>query len=659
MKSMLRLLLTLLCLSAIVLGMKRAKKIAASRTGFKSVGFRTSPQKTSRHARRAHAEEKNQLGAAYFPNTFECTNGKNPALLTQSEYIDEFKKGPCSPTLVLAGIIGTKLNILIDCEELRSQHPDIFEVCGWRSCNSNVPSYLRRIFGVPHKEYSAWIPDVTSPFSLLDPRASAKQCFKRLLGLRHVKKGDQFYTESPKGVTVLPVGLTPETVFSSRCGFDAITNMLPVQLPFLPDKFNQYENLRIKLEAMGYKIGLTAQALPYDWRLSMHRNQVSHKMEGMLSSMKDITGKRVSIIAHSYGNVNTLNVLNQMPQSSKDRLVQRFFAVGPPFLGSPTSFFMLIGGVSKYYVARMGIDFATFKGTLATFPGVYDLMPRRTWSLYKDAPWMKSVLKRIAMEDNQSPVESLTPAEDIVDSIFPPVKEKCFLPGWNFRPETCVTGMKEFYHLGKIHGEEVTVENMDETLKKYSYDAHATELLKMDVRRNEYDRMENPGVQVTILYSTLGKSKSFYEYVLDPTAKSKIETAEFVEADRITEASGDDSVLTASSLVPGFKWAYENFKSIKNAKPVIFAEVCSTVNPRNSIFEIGTKQVLQNEYQSIACKCVVGNPGGCAHLGMVSDVGVVEYLANSLLDGQLAEDSKNYTEDDLSKIVKQCKLLNP
>ena len=46
--------------------------------------------------------------------------------MDHAEYIYAFRKGPCSPVIVIACITATKLRVQIDCEKLKAERPEIF-----------------------------------------------------------------------------------------------------------------------------------------------------------------------------------------------------------------------------------------------------------------------------------------------------------------------------------------------------------------------------------------------------------------------------------------------------------------------------------------------------------------------------------------------------
>lgn len=71
------------------------------------------------------------------PSNF-CVNGKDPTIMTNKQYLREFSKGPCSPNVILPGLLSTKLLVTIDCQELKSFDPTTFNLCGWNSCSKRI-----------------------------------------------------------------------------------------------------------------------------------------------------------------------------------------------------------------------------------------------------------------------------------------------------------------------------------------------------------------------------------------------------------------------------------------------------------------------------------------------------------------------------------------
>jgi Lecithin:cholesterol acyltransferase len=597
-----------------------------------------------------------RLGATS-PNI--CTNGKSPSQLSPKDYIREFTNGPCTPLIVLAGITGTKLQIQVDCPTLQANHPKLFSNCKWTSCDAKTTSSL---VTVPKPEYTLWIPDLVSPFSLANPSEEAHQCLVGLFGINHIREQNKVAIEEVRGLKVIPMGMTTHSAGSSKCGFEAISNLLPVASFLQPTKYKGFDKMRTTLESMGYKTGLTLQPLPYDWRKSFLNNEVSQKLEKMIDVMYAIVGKKVSIAAHSFGNMNVLNVFNRMSQQKKDQKVRRYFSLGAPFLGSPTTFGLMIGGDSRYNFEGVGITFWILKKTMATFPATFDLMPRTTWALFKDQVWLKAAENRILREAGKPPLHSLTTEDDIVSKIYPSETSVCFANDWTSRNNLCLSGMKEFLSIGSINGEEVHVNNIQEILHKYSYNDNAGLLYDSDNKRAEYDQMTNPGVESVHIFSNILVTPLNYVWHKDPKILTMHDHSDFLVADKITYSIGDKSVLASSTLVPAFKWAHEFDSRQPGAKPVILAEVCSTFNRKTAVFQSDAAAIIKNEYQGISCKCKKGSESGCDHLGMISDQDVVDYIANSLLDKQQPSIVSKYfddkSDDAVRDFIKRCGIIN-
>ena len=73
-----------------------------------------------------------------------CLDGKSPNSLNNKEYLKAFSKGPCNPSVILPGLLGIKLMVTIDCEELKQKNSAIFSQCGWTDCTKHFyeVSYL-------------------------------------------------------------------------------------------------------------------------------------------------------------------------------------------------------------------------------------------------------------------------------------------------------------------------------------------------------------------------------------------------------------------------------------------------------------------------------------------------------------------------------------
>jgi Lecithin:cholesterol acyltransferase len=589
---------------------------------------------------------------------FACTGGVDPSKLSSQDYLKAFAKGPCTPVVVLGGITGTKLQVQIDCPTLRANNPNLFEQCRWTSCSGSSTNIIGT---TPKSEYTIWIPDITAPFSVADRRNKSKECFAGLLGLSWYQEASAMKLKQNPGVRILPYGMTTESITSSKCGFDSISLIWASVQTVLSEKYKIFNALRIGLEAKGYRLGLTATAIPYDWRIQISQNGVATRMIKVIEAMKSITGKKVSIVAHSMGNMNTLNMLMKLPQEKKDSLIQRYFALAPPFTGTPRPFTIFLG-TTDFTFTFLGINFWGFKNMVSTFSAFFDLMPRTFWSKFDNAPWMKSIKSRIRTEMGLIPDLNLSTQDDTVSRYFPKSDAKCQTHDWTDKTAYCNTGLFDMKSFGRILDDPITVDNMKYILSKYSYDKFAANHLQGDGKRGEFDEMPNPGVETVIMFGNMINTEKEYNYDFDPLPKTLPDDAEFVKPSSVKYAIGDGTVPTASAIAPGIKWAWEfDNKVVPGAKPIIFAEICSNQNLLGNVYQdLRSKSVTRNTYQGVACQCQKGTEKDCNHSALVSDPGTTSFIINSLMDNQSAasprlfDTSSSFEIDDFAK---RCALV--
>jgi esterase/lipase superfamily enzyme len=77
--------------------------------------------------------------------------------------------------------------------------------------------------------------------------------------------------------------------------------------------------------------------------MDYRQNELSKKMPRIIKRLWQNTGKKVMIVAHSFGNLQTANVLWNMSQSDKDTMVARYIGLAPPYIGAPQAIKPAIG----------------------------------------------------------------------------------------------------------------------------------------------------------------------------------------------------------------------------------------------------------------------------------------------------------------------------
>ena len=66
--------------------------------------------------------------------------------------------------MIFPGIMSTKINISIQCEELKENNPSLFAICGWNTCNKKFYEFWK---SAPLKEYHMWVSSLFSDVSIL------------------------------------------------------------------------------------------------------------------------------------------------------------------------------------------------------------------------------------------------------------------------------------------------------------------------------------------------------------------------------------------------------------------------------------------------------------------------------------------------------------
>lgn len=586
------------------------------------------------------------------PNS--CTNGKNPVELSPSQYIREFAAGPCNPTVISPGIMGSKLVAKIDCEKLLKNDPTTFADCGWNGCNKIIHT-------VPKPEYLIWVPALSSPASIIKPFGPSKKCFSGLMGLKLTGAEDEIKISPKDGVTIDTLGSTPvmgKTVSKGKCGFDAIGDIMPTELASQGTAaFAKWIDPLLKV---GYKFGVTVQALPYDFRIDTRENLLNQKFGKVVNDMNEMFGKKVVIVAHSMGNLQVANYLWNLDQEEKDKKIARYIAIAPSYLGAIKPVIAMLGMDSSLsfniIIGKIGLTEDFYLKCAFKYKGMFNLFPQNIFKAHKDKNYMKAIMQKIQAEKDQKDM----PKGTVMD-IFPSVSEKC-VPGMKSRPDNCITGLRDFTEFGSVQGKTITYDSMFEILKDHSHSEHAPYIYKqtIDERFTEY---ENLGVQTNIIFSTNIPTYNKAHYFDDPRTKTK--DGQFYDPDQIENAPGDGSVLSSVALVPGIKWADEFRNKKENAKPVTFVEVCGTFNQKESIFQDG-KTVVKNEYMGVDCSCrgsaAEKSEGTCArHADMVEEPRVISFILESMMDGVKGEVGgrfKSMTDGELNVYESYCEMFN-
>jgi hypothetical protein len=537
-----------------------------------------------------------------------CTGGVDPNKMSKKDYLTAFGKSPCAPIILLPGIGGSNLQVMIDCPTLKTNHPTIFADCGWNGCPNSDDFKVG--MSAPDKEYEIWVPTMLSPMTIFTPTEGSKKCFADLAGAQYnISTNSVTYTPL-SGVQVKIVGTTPQTRPKSSwdCAMSGVLNLIP-DIPE-PHEMTYYEQVYEKLLYLGYISGLTVQAIPYDFRLDSKNDVLNKNFILVIQELYAMINKKIVLLSHSMGSFRTYNLMNQMTQAQKDMYLKQWVAAAPVLVGAPEVNKILLCGDQEYdFALNFGIDFPTFKNSLATFSSMYQLLPNDYLTANAGKPWMQKIQARVAYEKGQS--------NDPVFDWMPKRDQVCY----DKYPDNkyCISGLVRPDNYGSILGNPITDSNLHTVLTQYGFNSLGSNGFK--VIDDNFRYLPNIGLPTTIVYGTRVASEGGHNFNQDPrTFTSKNEFCD-TKSFQILQENGDGTVPQHASTTPWVKWAWEFEQNVTNAKPVKFVDVCSGLNQRGTPYDTknssGEWIMTKNEYQGLECNCSAGKVKDCDHIGII------------------------------------------
>ena len=143
------------------------------------------------------------------------------------------------------------------------------------------------------------------------------------------------------------------------------------------------------LTQYGYQPGFSLAGVPNDFRQFISTNTFANKtLNHLINTMYENTGKRVIIIAHSFGNLVTLNTLKQ--NSELKTKIKKWISLAPPFGGATKAVDNFLHGITDFnfdilkYGRSEFSEFGQFL-MLKSIPTVYELRPNPIfWKIFND-----------------------------------------------------------------------------------------------------------------------------------------------------------------------------------------------------------------------------------------------------------------------------------
>lgn len=183
------------------------------------------------------------------------------------------------------------------------------------------------------------------------------------------------------------------------------------------------------LEEIGYVKGFSLAAIPNDYRKFISSNTFAYEaLNYHIDQMYKNTGKPVTIIAHSFGNLITLNCLTKNPSSANK--IKKWISLAPPFAGATKAIEYFLHGIKDF-----DNDFQVFKTEFKPFgqymmlksiPTVYELKPFNIFSEIFDSSeytdFGSAIRERIALEklcrDKQCTTQEIAQNSKIFNKYF-------------------------------------------------------------------------------------------------------------------------------------------------------------------------------------------------------------------------------------------------
>lgn len=573
-----------------------------------------------------------------------CTGGRDPTLMSVKNYFAAFNAGPCSPLVALPGLMASALRVeIFDCNAFRQFDPQTFQSCGWNACDGSA--------NAPKPEYQIWVPYPESPMSILTSKEENKKCFAGLIEALIDNSTTPATVNQKPGIKVTVKGFTPETIKNSECGTASTEDVIP-DIPN-PEETANFKLLISRLKAMGYRSGLTLQAMPYDFRLATGQDTSSRGLPTVLRNMKTLTNKKIVILAHSFGNLKTAYGMWNMSQADKDEIVHVFLSLAPPYLGAAKPVSYLTCGSNEFsFPFHLGIDMPTWIRIAGSFPSVFELGPQPSFTTQVGQSWMQKIIARIAYENGTS--------SDPVYPWLPLRNDSCFQ---NFTNKSCSSGLFVMDHYASYLGLRVNNSNLHQWLYNHSFSNYTDSMWTMIDPR--WETLPNINVPTVIVYASSVPTEGFFTFNQDP--KVTWSKGEFCSAKNMTWSplTGDDTVPAPSPVSAALKWADDWLNGVSGAKPIKLVQVCSAKNVKANPYDgknaTGAQVMEQVEYQGLPCDCSEGKYRHCTHTGILYNDALIDYISSTLLTGDVQPVSQmvtDMTEIQLQNYWNNCKLLS-
>jgi hypothetical protein len=342
---------------------------------------------------------------------------------------------------------------------------------------------------------------------------------------------------------------------SNKCGNESIQMLIPPWISkWLPFKeLDLYSDMLKELERVGYKKGLTYQAMPYNFIKSYRNNELKKIFFPNVERLYNLVGKKVTIFAHSFGNLNTLHQLSRKSQEYKDKYIKLWVSAAPPFLGAMSALKSVLGGNKDLlFFGFFGLHFNGSSQSVGTFPSMFELSQRNMYKMYENEPWFKWIQARLKYEKNNGSFEKSGML------FWPKIEEKCTPKSFKNIPTSCASGLSDLRLKPSVTLEsgnkEYFLEDPQHVIGECSLHDFSKDYFNM-FHNPDFFKFKNPGVPTVLIFSKSNDTieRTHYKGDIRNYTQKKKKFPPSVDK----PGFGDGTVGTNSKLFPAIKWAYE------------------------------------------------------------------------------------------------------
>ena len=328
-----------------------------------------------------------------------------------------FIAGKCNPVILVPGMLSVRTRFKIDCDNLQKKEKDIYRkmrlFCRFDDvCPSlNLRQYYenefflniigRFGFSVPYgctntqdDSYTLTCQNIYNAcFSYFLNIFNGDECAKYSSGKSVCTKSDY--------IKILFYGGTPKTYKKSKCGTNAVKNIMS-EIDVKTSRV--YGDIIELFKEIGYNFGFSLGAIPNDFRKFVATNKfATDAFRYLIETFYANTGKKVIIIAHSFGNLITLH--NLIAKENQDLIpkIKKFISIGPPFAGATKLLNAYLHDLKDFNVFPV-TNFFTFGQSLLfkSAPVLAELKPLPIFSKLnkqeKYSNFVKAIKERINLE---------------------------------------------------------------------------------------------------------------------------------------------------------------------------------------------------------------------------------------------------------------------